>query len=83
MAFLVFGWYALGWAASLNYIARSTSLAYGAGTDRPNTRAIVVSFPVMQTRQRPSRVQPQAAEIVLFDVIRCRMKGDKALKQSR
>ena len=82
MPFLVFGWYALSWAASLNYIARSTSLAYGGGTDRPSRQAIVVSFPVMQARRRPSKVQPQAAEIVSFDMIRCRMKGYKALKES-
>jgi len=93
MVFLVFGWYALSWAATLNYIARSTSLEcgrntgrsgrqatsleYGRNTGRPSRQAIVVSFPVMQARQRPSKAQPQVAEIVSFNAIRCRMKRQR------
>ena len=42
----------------------------------------MVSFPVMQARRQPSKVRPQPAEIVSFDMIRCRMKGYKALKES-
>ena len=75
MGFLVFSWYALSWAATLNYMARSASLAYGGDTDRPGRQAAVISFPVMQARQRPSKVQPQAADIVSFNAIRCRMNG--------
>lgn len=86
MAFLVFGWYALSWAATLNYMAQSASLEYGGETHRPSRQslgrqAIVISFPVMQARQRPSKVQPQAAEIVSFNMIKCRMKRLKALQQ--
>ena len=94
MAFLVFGWYALGWAATLNYMAQSASLEleYGGGThppsrqtpskQAPGKQAIVISFPVMQARQRPSKVQPQAAEIVSFNMIKGRMMRHKALKSS-
>ena len=83
MAYLVFSWYALSWAATLDYVARSASLEYGGDTDRPSRQAIVVSFPVVQARRRLSKVQPQAAEIVSFDVIRCRMKRHKTLTQIR
>jgi hypothetical protein len=81
MAFLVFSWYALSWAATLNYIARSVSLEHGGDTNRPSRQAIVISFPVMQARRRPSKMQSQAAEIVSFNMIRCRMKRHKALTQ--
>jgi hypothetical protein len=36
---------------------------------------------VIQARRRLSKVQPQTAEIVQFDVIRCRMKRHKTLTQ--
>ena len=80
MAYLVFGWYALSWAATLNYMTRSVSLEYGGDggdTDRPTRQAIVVSFPVKQARLRPSKVQPQSAEIVSINKIRCRVNRQR------
>ena len=81
MTYLVFSWYALSWAATLDYMARSASLECGGDAGRPSRQAIVISFPVMQARRRLSKVQPQTAEIVQFDVIRCRMKRHKTLTQ--
>jgi hypothetical protein len=64
-------------------MARSASLEHGGDTDRPKRQAIVISFPVMQARRRLSKVQPQAAEIVQFAAIRCRMKRHKTFEPIR
>jgi len=62
-------------------MARSASLECGGDAGRPSRQAIVISFPVIQARRRLSKVQPQTAEIVQFDVIRCRMKRHKTSTQ--
>jgi hypothetical protein len=81
VTYLVFSWYALSWAATLDYMARSASLECGSDAGRPSRQAIVISFPVIQARRRLSKVQPHTAEIVQFDVIRCRMKRHKTVTQ--
>jgi hypothetical protein len=66
VGFLVFSWYALNWAATLDYMARSVAKDNCSGAKRPCRQATVIAFPVMKARGQPAKVQSQSGKIVPF-----------------